>query len=1051
MVSQKTIITNQNVKFMRKVGLLLSFLIGFWSVSYGQTLQVTGTVTSKADGSTLPGVTVLEKGTQNGTVTDINGKYSLKVKQGAVVQFSFVGMKTTEVKADRGVINVELEPAVTELGELVVTALGIKREKKALGYAHQDVKGDALLQTRENNIGNALTGKIAGVQVIRSSNGPAGSSKIVLRGHSSLTGDNQPLIVVDGVPINNFTGRENNDYWNPSLDMGSGMADLNPEDIESVSVLKGASAAALYGSRAGNGVILITTKKGKQNPGLGINFSTSFGIESAFTHPEMQNSFGQGIEGIYDNQTNLSWGPEITGQEVENWNGQKVNLAAYDNVKNFFDNGTSQNYAVSFQQDYGKSQVYTSVTRSNDKSHIPGAELHKTNLTARATSKFGKKDNWNIDTKVQYINAEAKNRPLLGHNPNNPFYTLYLLPRSLDIRDFENAVNEQGKMIWYGSSSQINPYWAAKYIQNRDVRDRFILSGNLSNQITEWLKAEISAGSDIYTTNSENKRYAGSSIQPNGSFSMGKETFFEHNFSTLFTARKDNIIDRLGVAGTLGGNVMMQEYSSIRGSAGELQVPNLFALNNSTSHPTVSEGFYQKRITSVYGSAQMNWDGYFFLEGTLRNDWSSTLSPDNRSYLYPSVNTSLVFSDMIEKLNGTLPTWFSFGKFRASLAQVGNSLNPYELYNTFRIGTDPNGNTTATMGKILFDENVKNELITSKEVGLDLRFFQNRIGLDFTWYKSNATNQLINLPMDPLSGYNYRKINAGDIQNQGIEIMLSARIFDQPGDGFKWEAQFNYSHNKNTIKELAEGITFYQLGGFDNLQILAEAGGDYGVIYGTSFLRVKDPNSPDYGKLLLTADGLPQVDPERVVLGSQQPSALMGITNNFSFKGFNLGFQFDGRFGGKIFSQTNQAMQYAGTADVTAPNGQRPNMILDGVIDNGDGTYSANTKEITAQQYWQTVAGTGNLGIIEANIYDATNVRLRYITLSYDLPKKLLGKTPFQKIQIGATMNNVWLITSHLNGVDPEAVYATGTNALGFENAAPPTTRSFLFNLNVSF
>jgi hypothetical protein len=305
--------------------------------------------------------------------------------------------------------------------------------------------------------------------------------------------------------------------------------------------------------------------------------------------------------------------------------------------------------------------------------------------------------------------------------------------------------------------------------------------------------------------------------------------------------------------------------------------------------------------------------------------------------------------------------------------------------------------------------------------------------------------------MDPLSGYNYRKINAGDIQNQGIEIMLSARIFDQPGDRFKWEAQFNYSHNKNTIKELAEGITFYQLGGFDNLQILAEAGGDYGVIYGTSFLRVKDPNSPDYGKLLLTADGLPQVDPERVVLGSQQPSALMGITNNFSFRGFNLGFQFDGRFGGKIFSQTNQAMQYAGTADVTAPNGQRPNMILDGVIDNGDGTYSANTKEITAQQYWQTVAGTGNLGIIEANIYDATNVRLRYITLSYDLPKKLLGKTPFQKIQIGATMNNVWLITGHLNGVDPEAVYATGTNALGFENAAPPTTRSFLFNLNVSF
>lgn len=1038
---------------MRRKFLLLLMCSGFFVSSlFAQNLKVTGKVTSQADGATLPGVSITVKGTAIGTTSDIDGNYSIDVPQGAVLLFSFVGMVSEEITISAsGVHNVELMPDLIVMQEVVVTALGIKREKKSLGYAIQEVSGDALLEAKETNIANSLTGKISGLQVVRSSTGPAGSSKIVIRGHSSLTGDNQPLIVVDGMPLHNFTGAQNNDYWNPSLDMGSGIADLNPDDIESISVLKGASAAALYGSRAGNGVILITTKKGASQPGLGITFSSSVGVESVFTHPKLQNSFGQGNHGIYDNLSGASWGPEIDGSSVENWNGDQVPLTAYDNVTNFFNLGFNQNYNLSFQQQFKKSSIYTSFTRKDDRSMIPNTNLTRTSVLTRAVSRFGKDERWSVDAKVQYLNAVAKNRPLLGTNSSNAYYTMYMLPRSLDIRDFKNPVDEFGNMTWYNTSGELNPYWITKYNNNSDIRDRFLLYGALNYAFTDWLNAEVNFGSDLYTTNGEGKLYKGSPISTNGRYSLSKDTFFENNYSTLISAKKKDIFSKLGAAATLGGNIMMRENSGISGSSGEMVVPNLFSLNNSVSHPSVSDWFSQMRIVSLYGTLQLSWNEYFFIDGTFRNDWSSTLSKENQSYFYPSISTSLVFSDMLKEMNIELPTWFTFGKVRASVAQVGNSLGAYQLYNTYNIGNDPLGNTTAYPGNILYDPSVRSELITSRELGADIRFFDNRIGIDFTWYKSNATRQLINLPMDPLSGYSFRKINAGDIQNKGIELMLNARILDNK-DGFSWLAQLNYSTNKNTVEELTEDVKLYQLGGFDNLQILAEAGGLFGQIYGTTYLRVEDEESEHYGKLLLNANGYPQANPDRKIMGSQQANALMGITNTFAFKGLSLGFMIDGRFGGKMFSTTNRNLQLAGTADITAPGGKREDIIVDGVIDNGDGTYTVNTTPLEAQDYWQTITAiSGNLGVVEANLYDATNVRLRYINLTYDFPKKLLQNSPFQKASFGITVNNVWMLKSYLNGVDPESVYATGTNALGFENSAPPTTRTVLFNLNLSF
>lgn len=1019
---------------MRKVLVILTMCLAL-TVSALAQVTVTGRVTGE-DGIGIPGASVLEKGTTNGTVTKLDGEYSLRVADNATLVFSFMGYTSQEVSVQgRTSINVTLRVSMLAVDEVVVTALGISRERKSLGFAMQEIKGDVLLEARESNLANALTGKVSGLQVVRSSSGPAGSSKIVLRGYSSLTGDNQPLIVVDGIPIDNFTGASNNDYWNPSTDMGNGLGDINPEDIESMSVLKGASAAALYGSRAGNGVILITTKSGRKRDGLGITVSSSVGVESIFTNPNMQNLFGQGSNGVFDDRSNSSWGPE---------------RETFDNVGNYFGRGRNLNNNISFQQQFDNTSVYTSFTRMNDESIIPGAKLDRTNLLARAVSNFGENKKWTVDTKIQYINSNATNRPLLGVNYSNTFYTMYLLPRSMDIRNYKSAVNDLGQMVWYGGSNQINPYWMSEYNLNQDSRDRFILHGSVKYKFNSWLNAEVRAGSDMYTTNTESKLYAGSPLSASGRYSMGKQTHFETNYSTLITASKDNLFGKVGGALTVGGNLMEQQSSGISGSAGELEVPNLFALNNGKSNPSVGESFVNKKINSVYGTMQVNYDGYLFLDGTFRNDWSSTLHSSNRSYFYPSVNLAWVVSDMISKTSD-LPSWFSFGKARASYAQVGNDLSPYQLYNTFWIGKDPLGNTTAGLGNTLFDSSVRSELIKSIEAGLEARFFNNRLGFDFAWYKSNATRQLINLPMDPMSGYSSKKINAGDIQNTGIELEVNGVVLPGLNNGLRWDVQFNYSFNRNTIEALADNVEQYQIGGFDDLRILAEVGGNYGEIYGTSFRRVIDEASPYFGQLLLDANGLPQWNTERVKLGNQQPTALMGITNTISYKGLSLSFLIDGRFGGEIFSGTNRAMQFAGTSNVTVVDGKRENMVVPGVITEGSNLV-VNNKTVTPQQYWERVsAGSGNMGIVEANIYDATNIRLRTIQLSYDLPKKLLNNMPLTRAKVGVSANNVWLITSHLNGVDPESVFATGTNAVGFENAAPPTSRTFLFNVTLGF
>ena len=1038
---------------MKRILAVLGLVMISCFSAVAQNRSVTGVV-ADADNKGVVSATVKVNGVSISAITDADGKFTVSVPAGkAILAVSSIGFvsKTLEVAADQRNVTIVLAESTQELGEVVVTALGIKKQKKSLGYAVQEIKGTSLVEAREPNLANALTGKVAGLQVVRSSAGPGGSSKLVLRGFNSLTGDNQPLIVVDGVPMDNFTGASNNDYWNPSLDMGNGISDLNSEDIESLSVLKGPSAAALYGSRAGNGVILITTKTGKKQKGLGITFTSSVGFESIFTRPKQQSDFGQGSDNISDARSNSSWGPKIAGQSLVNWNGVTEPLASHDNVGNYFSaSGITKNNSISFQQSIQKTSIYTSVNRMEDQSMVPGAKLGRTNLLARAVTKFGDTDRWTADTKFQYTNAKANNRTVGGPNGTNPFYLLNLFPRSVDITQFRDATDANGNMIWFGGGSGVNPYWASKYNVNEDVRDRFMMNASLKYEATNWLTAEIKAGADMYTNNSNARTYAGSPMTASGRYSLGKSTYTETNYQGLLIAKKDDLFGKFGGMATLGGNLMARKSSSIGASAGQLVVPNLFTINNAEGNPSVSESFSKKAINSLFGSAQLSYDGYLYLDATFRNDWSSALSKKNRSFFYPSVSLSYVFTDMFASMNKELPEWFTYGKLRASYASVGNDLDPYKLYNLYGIGKDPNGNTTASRGNVLYNENVVSELIKSTEFGAEMRFLKSRFGIDVTFYKSNATNQLINLPMDPLSGYNSKIVNAGDIQNKGVELVVDGKILTNP-NSVLWNISANFSTNRNKIVSLTDEVSVYPIGGFDNIKVIAETGKLYGEIYGSKFLRVTDATSPSFGQLIIGADGLPQAaSGPAVSLGNQQAKAMLGLTNTFGYKGFSMAFLIDARFGGQMFSGTLADMQQSGTASQTVVNGLRENIIANGVVASGSG-YVPNTTAVTPQLYWSRVAGSGNLGITEANIYDASNIRLRNVQFNYDFPAKFLSKTAIQKAKIGVSCNNVWMMKSHMNGLDPESVFATGSNAVGFENGASPTVRTFLVNLALSF
>ncbi|MDR6458789.1 TonB-linked SusC/RagA family outer membrane protein [Chryseobacterium vietnamense] len=936
----------------------------------------------------------------------------------------------------------------SKIDEVVVTAYGVKKEKKALGYSFQDVKGQTLVDAKENNVTNALVGKVAGLQVIKAGFGPGSSSKINLRGFNSFTGDNQPLIVVDGVPLSNNLGSKvkqngkdsNNDFWNPDLDMGNGLSDINPDDIESLSVLKGGAASALYGSRGGNGVILITTKTGKRRGGLGITYSTSLGFENIFMKPDLQHSFAQGSNGLPNLQggdNTTSWGPAFEGS----------NMTVHDNLKNFFKTGTTAQHTLSFQESIGEgSSLYTSANYLNSNSQIPNSKYERFNFMAKMNSNFGANKRWTTEVKAQYMSVKGTNRPSAGQGDANYYPRILLMPQNIDVRDYREGQMQNEVMSRWITSNGVNPYWTAYNALNADKKDRFLLNGYLKYQFNNWLSADVRLGTDFYSLNNDARVWTGSGR--NNSYSTGQQKFYENNYIISLNAKKDNIIGKWGGSLSVYGQMMESRDKALYFSTQNLILANVFSTSNTSdlASVTTTEVDMWKKINSVFAAAEINYDGYWFLNVTARNDWSSTLNINNRSYFYSSVSTSLVLTDMLKKLNGTTLNALTFAKLRAAYAVTGNSLPPQQLYNTYTASTDPSGHIVLTRNKILFNSNLHAEKLKSFEVGADMKFFD-RVSLDVSYFSNNATEQLIDLPINPLSGYEKKKINSGGLHNKGFEFVLNTDIFKK--ESFVWNVNVNFSTLKSNIDKIDGIVSKYPLSGFDNVAFFAEVGKPYGAIYGTKFLRVEDTSSPHYGKLIVDQNGLPRATSDQYYLGDQTPRALFGFTNSFVYKNIGLSFLIDGRIGGKFFSATQAALQANGLAADTAPGGKRDNMILDAVVE-GNGGYTANTKEITQQDYWGAVT-SGNLGITEQNIYDATNIRLRNIQLTYNFPKSIFQKLALQSAKVAFTANNVWMIYSKAKGIDPESVFAINSNATGFENLAFPTSRSYLFTITLGF
>lgn len=1041
--------------FGAKVRFLICFLAFFMMLSgtvYSQTgnkTTVKGMVTD-ALGDPLIGATVAEKGTTNATMTGVDGDYTLNVSPGGTLTVTFVGFISLDIPVNgQSTVNIVLQEDSKLLDEVVVTALGIKRDKKSLGYALSEVKGDKLTETRDANVANSLSGKVAGLQVKQAGTGPAGSSRIVLRGNNSIMGDNQPLVVVDGVPIDSGTGGSD-DYWgNRAVDRGSGMADISPDDIETISVLKGPAAAALYGSRAGNGVIMITTKTGQGKKGIGISYNTNLTFDSPMQMPKYQNVYGQGSEGKYDANAANSWGEKMTGQTVQNHIGANTIYSAEDNdLKDFLQTGTTWTNSVEFSNATDKNTVRVGVMNLSNKGVVPNSSFSRTSATLRGTAKLT--DKLSLDAKITYINQKTDNRIKLGGDPDNIFNNYLMQPRSVHYSDLNKPdmgyaysdgtiststkTDVSGKPIsWtdaYGGNIR-NPYWAAYKNTNSDRKNRFIGFASLKYEFTDWLNIQGRYGMDYTSANYQDRLATGTPYwYPEGDLIMSKSESYELNTDVLVTVNK-SLTDKLGLLATAGGNLMYRRTDDMWAQTRGLFIPDFFKLENGLSKD-VTNDLYRKQINSLYATASFSWDNMLYLDLTARNDWSSSLNSNNRSYFYPSVGASWLFSETFSGKLGPI----NYGKVRLSWAQVGNDTEPYQLYNyrTIRVNDGVLEGTKSDV-KALYD--LKNETINSWEFGLEMKALNNRLGLDFAFYNKDAKDQILKANVTQTTGWAYKYVNAGNVRNRGIELMLTA-VPVQTKD-FNWDIAVNFAKNSSKIVELVEGTDEQILSHpsyASMIRVVARVGGSYGDIYGKAYRR------DDNGNIVIGTNGAPIFNSEYVKLGNSNPDWMGGITNTFRYKNLDLSFQIDMRYGGDVFMGSIRSGTNAGTLEMTLDG--REGMVIPGVL--ADGT--PNNISITSQNYWSHLAGAQ--GGAEPYIYDATNVRLREVSFGYSLPRTLLAKTPLQAVKLSFIGRNLWMIHSKTKGFDPEAGFSTG-NAQGFEYGSMPTLRSLGFNVNVTF
>ncbi len=1002
------------------------------SMVFAQDVTISGTVTGAEDGMPIPGVSVVEKGTTNGTITDIDGNYSITAPTGAVVAFSFVGMTAQEFTVGaQSTINVALKPDAISVDEVVVTALGIKREKKSLAYSASELGSENLAEARESNVMNSLTGRVAGVNVSQSATGEGGSTRVTIRGNSFISGNNQPLVVVDGVPMDNL-GASTDDTWgNRSIDYGNGLSEVNTDDIETMSVLKGPAASALYGSRAGNGVILITTKSAKKGKKLGIAFNNNTTFSTPRKYLEMQNEYGQGASGKFDAASHLSWGEKMSGQKYLDWTGKENSYSARDNdINDFLQTGLSSTSTLDFTSHSENNSFRASVSYNNTKGTIPTHKLEKYTASLKSQTKHG--NVISSDFSVRYTNSSGENRPKITRDPDNPFYSYIIMPRSVSYSDLKNNVRDENTLVplrWNENNGVIlNPYYSTSYNTNEDERNRITGYAKLNFDLAKDFSVSAKYGLDFYSF--RNRDQLGTGVPywfKTGDVRQSQTQASETNFEVLARYTKDQIAgSKFSTQVSAGMNLMSSYSHSTTAQSRGLVVPDFYSINNSKNR-TGSEYIYRKKINSVFGMAQVSYDSFFYLDLTFRSDWSSTINMDNNPYSYPSVGTSLIVTELMD-----MPSWFTFGKVRASYAEVGNDTEPYQLALTNTISDTGNANAPTTRP----NPNLKSERLKSTEFGFEMKFVNNRIGIDYTYYENNTEDQIIRILINDLQ-YSHEWINAGEIQNKGHELILYATPFQTPK--FSWNMSLNWSKNKSKILKLTDETSKYILSDPSSLmQVIAEEGGSFGDLYGYTYM------TDDAGNKILNQEGRVQKSDQRVMLGNFNPDWTAGFSNSFTYGDnqmgqFSLGFLFDMQKGGDIYSYTQAQAASYGTSKLTVENG-REAYTISGVDSNG----AAITSTVSAQTYWQDKSG-----IDSEWIYDASEINFRELTIGYTVPKSLAQRISADQIRLSFVARNLATFGSDLNGL-PAASYTT-SNSQGVEMFPASRIRTMGFNLSVNF
>lgn len=1069
---------------MKKKLLLVLFMTSWLSISAWAQTTVQGKVTSA--GSPLPGVSILVEGTNTGTTTDIDGNYALPVPANGVLVFSFIGYIPKSIPVNnRTRLDVTLEPDSKQLTEVVVTALGVEREKKALGYSITEVKGDNLNQARENNLSNALAGRVAGVNVSKTASGPAGSSRVVIRGNKSLQGGNQPLYVVDGVPMDNSNFGQAG-VWG-GVDKGDGMSSINPDDIESMTVLKGASAAALYGARAANGVINITTKRGTARKGIGVEYSSNYVFETINDQTDLQKEYGSGsyvrpdptdpnsigvatkprtVQEAYQWGAD-SWGPRFDGSPTIQFDGV-MRPYAYtgDNWNRFYQTGTAWTNTIALTGGGENQSFRFAVSDLRSKSVMPEAGFDRFNTSLSTNGKFGK--NLSFNAKVLYSHESAQNRPFLSDSPNNAFQSIFRMPGDHNVLTYKGDPNKLGAIpagtdpallsIWGKSVGEEfqqqdnpwgqNPYWVAHQVSVDDIRDRLIPSAQLRYNITDFLYVSARAGMDWYTRRDQQITPQGTGHQRGGSMNEGEDRVRELNLETIVGV--DKAFGKINVNAFVGGNRMVRKSERISANGNGFNVPFNHFINNAVNR-TFDYSINESGINSLFGSAEISYNDFLYLTGTIREDWFSVLNPEINNITYPSIGTSFVFTEAF----GGSPAWLSFGKVRASWAQVGNvTVNPYQTSNTYsllgvtHLGRPLASFSTATNNNgSIPNPNLLPLTSTELEFGTDLRFLENRLGLEVTYYHQKTTDDILNATISRASGFGTTLVNVGELENKGIEVLLNASPVQGP---FAWDVSLNFARNRNKVISLIEG----------NDELIVEeprtrtvfvkhiVDQPFGML--TGWVQKRAPN----GQLVYDRNnGAPIQSDEMAILGNGVPDWTGGVNNSFSFKNFNLGFLVDFKIGGDIYSGTNVRLTQWGLHKQSLI-GRQGELTVTGVTQNGTDAsgapiYEEFSKTLTpdqARNYWNQ---TGER-VEDHFIYDASFAKLRQLTFGYNVPASLLAKTPFQSLSLAFVGRNLSILWKNTENIDPESTYSSG-NGQGLDYFGMPQTRSYGFNLRVGF